>query len=170
MKKIKVVSLMFVFLTFISFLLPYNTLEAKASSVGTINYYQKEENVPTYEEYEDNIRETIPINSKELVSKTLAGQTFAVFLGYKECPACRAFSPTIKSFLNHNYIKLYYYDVNTISKDDLTPDLKNIIQNTIKLKGTPTIALIKHKKLIHEYVGSDVTEKQLLTLTKYKLS
>lgn len=170
MKKFKIVSLAIVFWPFISFLLPYTAIEVKASNIDTTNYYQQEDNVPTYKEYEENIRKTIPINSKELVTKTIAGQTFAVFLGYKECPACRSFSPTIKSFLNHNYIKLYYYDISTISKDDLTPELKNIVQNIIKLKGTPTIALIKHRKLIHEYIGSNVTEKQLFTLTKYKLS
>lgn len=170
MNKAKKVSLIVIILFFISIFKPFDSELVKAANTNTIEYSQQGDEIPSIQEYEYNIQKTVPITPVELISKTQSGQTFIVFIGFKECPACRAFSPTLKSFLDNSNSKLYYFNLDTISKDDLTPELNNIIKKIIKLKGTPTIALIKHKKLIHEYLGSNVTEEQLHTLTKYKLN
>lgn len=169
--KVRKFNLSISILAFLLFLSSYNLKAVNAASTYSGESIQRVDNVPSIEEYENNIQKTVLISAEELVSKTSSGQTFIVFLGFKECPACRYFSPTLKSFLvNNENVKLYYFDLDKVSKDELTPDLNNVIRNIIKLKGTPTVALIKHGKLIHEYLGSDVTEQQLNTLTKYKLS
>ncbi|RMC46734.1 Pediocin PA-1 biosynthesis protein pedC [Lactobacillus sp. ESL0230] len=170
MKKAKKASLIVIILFFISIFRSFDSELVKAANTNTIEYSQQEDEIPSIQEYEYNIQKTVPITPIELISKTQAGQTLIVFIGFKECPACRAFSPTLKSFLDNSNRKLYYFNLDIISKDDLTPELNNIIKNIIKLKGTPTIALLKHGKLIHEYLGSNVTEEQLHTLTKYKLN
>lgn len=65
-------------------------------------------------------------------------------------------------------VPIYYLNVDNVSQNELTSDFLNIMYNKINLQGTPTIALIKHSKVIHEYVGSNIPLSQLQTLKKYK--
>lgn len=120
------------------------------------------------DEYERNIEKTIPITATNLITKFNSGKTFVLFIGYKECKYCRAFSPTLKEFMANSTVPIYYLNVDNVSQNELTSDFLNIMYNKINLQGTPTIALIKHSKVIHEYVGSNIPLSQLQTLKKYK--
>ncbi|MFT8458905.1 MAG: PedC/BrcD family bacteriocin maturation disulfide isomerase [Liquorilactobacillus ghanensis] len=120
------------------------------------------------DEYEENIKKTIPISTTELITKFNSEETFVLFIGYKECKYCRAFSPTLNSFMNTSTISIYYLDVDSVSQSELTQSFIDIMDNKIKLQGTPTIVLIKHSKVIHEYIGSNIPLNQLQTLKKYK--
>lgn len=119
------------------------------------------------DEYEGNIKKTIPISATELTTKFNSGQTFVLFIGYKECKYCRAFSLTLKVFMDTSVVPIYYLDVDNVSQNELTQNFLDVMYNKINLQGTPTIVLIKHSKVIHEYTGSDISLSQLQTLKKY---
>jgi predicted bacteriocin transport accessory protein len=147
------------------------TAEIQASTNNQLTSQQNDTQVQhlvSQDEYEENIKKTIPISTTELITKFNSGETFVLFIGYKECKSCRAFSPTLNVFMNTSTVPVYYLDVDSVSQSELTQNFVDIMYNKIKLQGTPTIALIKHGKVIHEYIGSNTSLNQLQTLKKYK--
>lgn len=138
----------------------------KASAVTNVEEGQVT-NV-TIPEYEESVANTIKISPQQLLTKFQNGDTMVVYCGYKECPYCRMFSPTLHKFISDTGVPVYYFDMDTVSPNDVSPDFVNLINQTIGLRATPTIALLKHGKLIHKYVGGDISEDQLMTLTKYR--
>lgn len=122
----------------------------------------------TIPEYEENVSNTIKLSPQQLLTKFQNGDTMVVYCGYKECPYCRMFSPILHKFINDTGVPVYYFDMDDVSPDNVSQDFVNMINQTIGLKATPTVALLKHGKLIHEYVGGKISEDRLMTLTKYR--
>lgn len=120
------------------------------------------------EEYYQNMAGTHKINPDQLTKMVQAKRTIALMIGFPGCKYCRAFSRTVKKFTTLTTVPLYYLDISDLSKSDLTPEFLHIINDIVKLKGTPTVSLIKRGKLRRQYVGADTSLKKLMKLTKYK--
>lgn len=124
--------------------------------------------VVSVEEYFENMSATHKVTPSQLVNMVQANKTIALMVGFPECRYCRAFSRTLKEFTTKTSIPLYYLNISELLTTDLTPEFLHIINNIVKLQGTPTVSLIKRGKLIHQYVGADTSLQRLMTLTKYK--
>lgn len=141
------------------------TVFASPENVSTVTSTQL---IPTEDEYEHNISKVVPITPNNLISKFNSGNTFVLFIGYKECRYCRKFSSTLKQFMDTSSTPVFYLDLDSVTENQLSREFLTIINNDIALQGTPTIVLIKHSKVIHKYFGSQTTLNQLQTLNKYK--
>lgn len=124
--------------------------------------------VVSVEEYYQNMSATHKITPNQLVNMVQANKTIALMIGFPECKYCRAFSRTLKEFTTKTSVPLYYLNIDDLLTTDLTPEFLHIVNDIVKLQGTPTVSLIKRGKLIHQYVGADTSLQKLMTLTKYK--
>lgn len=124
-------------------------------------------------QYEKNIRRTKTITVDQflkLVKKQ--GKGFYLFFGFKECPYCRRFSPTLKLFSTQKGVRpIYYVNVDTFGvNDNKNSDsykyVRTFIGTKIKLKSTPTIAAVKDGHVIGQYNDSKTTLHQLEKLQK----
>lgn len=120
------------------------------------------------EEYYQNMSDTHPITPNQLVNMVQANKTIALMIGFPECRYCRAFSRTLKEFTTSTSVPLYYLNLSDLSTIDLTPEFLCVINDIVKLQGSPTVSLIKKGKLRRQYVGSDTSLKKLMILAKYK--
>ncbi|MDA0411269.1 PedC/BrcD family bacteriocin maturation disulfide isomerase [Levilactobacillus brevis] len=152
-------------LTFILFfMLQTGNVLASTNKISDTNQSITSVTIP---EYEQNIHETKEITTDDLSKMLNRKSTFILFIGYKECPYCREFSKTLRTFLNETGLPVYYLNLRNPTPVNLHSNAVLFLKNKIKLRGTPTLALIKRNKVIHEYLGT-ITLNQLKTLKKYK--
>lgn len=117
----------------------------------------------TVSQYEQNISGTKRITLDDLSEKISQEDSFILYIGYKGCPFCRAFSPVLGDFINKTSSVVYYLDL-----EDPTPVKLNsvglaFLKDDVNLNGTPTVVLVQKGKVDsnHNYVGSDTTEQDL---------
>lgn len=153
-----------------------NLSVTKADSVSNtpINFYsEKKINVgqttssivqQQIDQYNQNISNTIQIDGVTFDSFVNSGKTAVVYVWFAECYHCEKFAPVLHKFIVDTGIPVYYLNLD---------NLGNINSNFIgemqrfEINSTPTVFLLKHGKIIHHYVGDNITEDELMTLTKY---
>ncbi|WP_125584009.1 PedC/BrcD family bacteriocin maturation disulfide isomerase [Levilactobacillus cerevisiae] len=115
------------------------------------------------EQYEENISGVTQMTGQEFLSKASDNSAdFIVFFGFKECPYCREFSPTMKQYLAEGNHQVYYVNIDQFNFDtDAGTSLFNSVVSTSGIQFTPTIEHYKDGKIQQKLVGSDTTLEQL---------
>lgn len=87
-----------------------------------------------------------------------------MYVGFAECPHCEKFVPILHKFIEDTGVPVYYLNLDNLGQinSDFISDMQRF-----KINSTPTVFLLKHGKIIHHYVGDNITENELITLTKY---
>lgn len=116
------------------------------------------------DQYNQNISNTIQIDGVTFDSFVNSGKTAVVYVGFAECPHCEKFAPILYKFIMDTGVPVYYLNL-----DNLGNINSNFIEEMqrFEINSTPTVFLLKHGKIIHRYVGDNITENELMTLTKY---
>lgn len=115
-------------------------------------------------QYNQNVSNTIQINGVTFDSYVHSGKTAVVYVGFAECPHCEKFIPILHKFIEDTEVPVYYLNLDNLGQ--INSDFINDMQR-FKTNSTPTVFLLKHGKIIHHYVGDNITENELMTLTKY---
>lgn len=145
-----------------------------SSSSPKIELAQSHITKVSIKEYKENIKHTKSITVKhffELLKKH-RGKSFYLFFGFKECPYCRKFSPTLKLFSMQRQVRpIYYVNVDTFGVNDRKNSkvykyVQTFIGTKIRLKSTPTVVGIKNGYIIGQYNDSKTTLQQLNKLQK----
>jgi predicted bacteriocin transport accessory protein len=119
-------------------------------------------NIITESDYEKNIEGVHQISLREYLDKVHNGKKFIVFIGFKECPHCRNFSPVMKQFLKNVNQQIYYLDYGpTGTFKDASQEERNDFYNTFakpyQFLGSPTVALFSNGKVVSMTAGDDTT-------------
>jgi len=119
--------------------------------------------------YEANIKGVQPLNVDQYLSKVASGDKFIVFIGFKECSHCRAFSPVMKQFLKEAKQPVYYFDYGPEgSLKTASQETRNQFFDTFNspfdFMGTPTVAVFSKGKVVSMTVGDDTTLSDLQQL------
>lgn len=117
----------------------------------------------TEDQYLDNIKNVSPISANNLIQKIKAKDSFIVFIGYKECPYCRKFSPTLKNFLSQSDKKIFYLDLDQFDSPETADSFQEIVKDT-NLKYTPTVERISNGYISTQLIGWNTTTSQLKAL------
>ena len=83
-----------------------------------------------------NIKE---ITFKELKQKIENKESFALYVGNKNCSHCEAYKPTLESVLDEYNITIYHLD-----NSKLTEKEQNELPKYLSISGTPTVAFIEN--------------------------
>lgn len=97
---------------------------------------------------------------KEMVANK---ETFAIYVGNKDCIHCEAYKPILEDVLNDYNITIYHIDNSKLSEEEYG-DFKSYVNIT----GTPTVAFIidgEEESTINRIVGE--TDKET-TIKKFK--
>lgn len=116
--------------------------------------------------YEQNIQGTTSISLDQYLQKVANGDKFIVYIGFKECPHCRNFSPVLKEFTKTAKQPVYYLDygpTGSFSTSTQTSIQKfyTTFNQPFEFAGTPTLALFNKTKLVSMAVGDDTTINDL---------
>lgn len=116
------------------------------------------------DQYNKNVSNTIPIDGVTVDAFVKSGKTAVIYVGFAECPHCENFAPILNKFINDTGVPVYYLNMDNLGQinSDFIGDMQKF-----QINATPTVFLLKHGKVIHKYVGDNITEQRLLTLTKY---
>lgn len=120
--------------------------------------------------YESNIRGVKNITPNQIMKKVSNKNNFILFVGYKECKYCRAFSIELKEFISISKEKVYYLDLDKVRSQNnrykYNQQFVNFIQRDLELDGTPTIAALRKGKVDQNlnYSGYGFKLKDLMKL------
>ena len=85
-------------------------VNAPAASIQvTVENTKPNDDLPTVtiEEYKQNISRVIPVSASRYLSLVKnSNSPLILYIGYKECPYCRAFSQVFKNFLDGSSIPI----------------------------------------------------------------
>lgn len=163
-------------------IMEFNTVNADDVSYTCVKFYSEENATQLYSEgnttqteenvtqqqidqYNKNVSNTIPIDGVTVDAFVKSGKTAVIYVGFAECPHCEKFAPVLNKFINDTGVPVYYLNMDNLGQinSDFIGDMQNF-----QINATPTVFLLKHGKVIHKYVGDNITEQRLLTLTKYR--
>lgn len=119
------------------------------------------------DEYLNNISGIKELTGQELLKLVGSKDDYILFLGYKECPYCREFSKSVKSFKYESVLPFYYVDVTRRFSDVTKTEVEKIntfLQSEVKLSATPTIAKVVKGRVAMTYVGAQTSLDQLREL------
>lgn len=142
------------------------------SSKHVSTYKQSKIVIPNVSEkdYENNIHGVIHITPTQIMKKVSRKSRFILFVGYKECKYCRAFSIDLKKFISLKKDKVYYLDLDNIRQKksgyNYNKKFEKFIQKDLKLMGTPTIALI-NKGNVNQHLNYSGYGFKLRDLSKF---
>lgn len=164
--------LLFSLLFTISVFLINNYKTSAESLKHSPNVQQSQTFIPKVSErkYESNIRGVKDITPNQIMKKVSNKNNFILFVGYKECKYCRAFSIELKKFISLSKEKVYYLDLDKVrSKNNrykYNQKFVNFIQRDLELDGTPTIAALRKGKVDQNlnYSGYGFKLKDLMKL------
>ncbi|WP_171030784.1 conjugal transfer protein TraF [Pediococcus stilesii] len=122
---------------------------------------EQETNI-TEEQYLSNVANLTPINGETLFEKLDSNEQFYLYVGYKECEYCRAFSPVLSKLSNDTSIPIYYFDLDQSFTPEMIEKVMDYLQNKLQMTGTPTVAYYNNGSLSKTFAGSNVTEQELL--------
>lgn len=100
------------------------------------------------------------INCQEVINKFDNKEDFILYVGSKECSACKLFNPNFIKVIDKNKVKVYYLDLSTIKNDEY-----NNLQNYILITGTPTVVFITDGE--EESVNNRITNGKVTTTYIY---
>ncbi|MBO3285471.1 conjugal transfer protein TraF [Paenibacillus sp. FSL M8-0228] len=122
---------------------------------------EQNKNIPTVEEYENNVKDLPRLNANETMDKFNSGEGFYFYIGRPSCSYCREFSPILKEFSTRISQPIYYYNMDG---GDWGPVTWQFLRDHIDLQGTPTLAYIKDGKVVVQQVGTGPNVDELLTI------
>lgn len=101
------------------------------------------------DQYEQNIQGVHNIDANGVMNKINNKENFILFVGYKECRYCRAFSPELHKFIKNDNANVYYLNWDSVRQNpsQITKPFMDFINNDLQLSGTPTIALLQNGKV-----------------------
>ncbi|WP_024526965.1 thioredoxin fold domain-containing protein [Levilactobacillus brevis] len=143
-----------------------------ALASGTNSTAEKNITTISIPQYEKNINGVKKVSGSTVLSKLKAHKTFVLFIGFKECPYCRKFSPVLKKYLNYQNKRriahkantnVYYLNIDQYrNKDTKRSALQYMkILKVTNLKTTPTVDKFIHGKLNKKIANANVTFKEL---------
>lgn len=119
---------------------------ANARSDEALEQHQRDITSVTIQQYLSNIRITKPTSISrfnKLINRNNK-KPFFLFIGFKECPYCRRFSPVFSQFFKYKKAATTYY-VNTDTfgvNEKVTPNARRkvvaYLKDKIQVKTTPT--------------------------------
>lgn len=125
----------------------------------------------TIPQYKQNIRGIKSISGKTLLKKIKSQNNFVLFIGFKECPYCRKFSPVLHEYLTYRHQigtrkstkPIYYLDIDSYKNKDTKKSALEYIKilKVTKLKTTPTIDQFVHGKIRVKIANSNTTFQEL---------
>ena len=107
-----------------------------------------------------NIKEISLDKFKEKIANK---ETFALYIGNKDCVHCEAYKPILESVLNEYNITIYQID-----NSKLTDDEYSEFKSYISISGTPTIVFIvdgEEETTLNRIVGETSKEE---TIERFK--
>ncbi|WP_299515963.1 conjugal transfer protein TraF [uncultured Rummeliibacillus sp.] len=155
----KIINSILLVIASISIGLAVSSVNSKASTTSSS---ESEITSITIPQYKKNIKKVTNISETTFLKKLKSGKQFIVFFGFKECPYCRKFSYTLNKFLKQSRKKVFYVDLDKITKKDSLKTKKML--KASGLKYTPTIEKINHQKITKTLIGSGIKLKQLNAL------
>lgn len=72
---------------------------------------EQNKNIPTVEEYENDVKDLPRLNANETMDKFNSGEGFYLYIGRPSCSDCREFSPILKEFSVRISQPIYYYNL-----------------------------------------------------------
>lgn len=121
----------------------------------------KQDEIQKINKYNQDVSNTIPINSDTLNYFIKSGKRVIIYFGYSECPHCQKFVPVLHKFIDDTGTPVFYLNVKNPS--NVSTNFSNELKE-LQVTGTPTVLLLGNGKTIYKYVGDGITENQLMTL------
>lgn len=162
--------LLFSVLFIMSTFLVNNNYKTSAESSPNVQHSQVLIPKVSEKKYESNIRGVKDITPNQIMKKVTNRNNFILFVGYKECKYCRAFSIELKKFILLNKEKVYYLDLDKVRNKEnnykYNQNFVNFVQGELKLEGTPTIVALRKGKVDQNlnYSGYGFKLKDLVKL------
>lgn len=158
-----------VFMALILSVMGFSTAKADPININKENEAINKQSEPDItaqqiNQYNQNVSNTIQINEVTFDSYVHSGKTAVVYVGFAECPHYEKFVSILHKFIEDTGVPVYYLNLDNLGQ--INSDFINDMQR-FKINSTPTVFLLKHGKIIHHYVGDNITENELITLTKY---
>lgn len=103
------------------------------------------------------------ISFKEFEKKIENKDTFAVYIGNKDCVHCVAYRPILEEVLDEYDINIYHLDNSKLSKKELSK-----MTDYVNISGTPTVAFLvngEEESTLDRIVGESDKET---TIEKFK--
>lgn len=78
--------------------------------------------------YNENIKNTVPISSKELtqkISNLEKNEEIFVYVGRPSCPYCREYSEELRQAIEETHQKVYYLESREDDKDQILEDFRD---------------------------------------------
>ena len=103
------------------------------------------------------------ISFSEFKNKMINKETFALYIGNKECSHCVSYLPTLKSVVSEYNITLYHLDNSKLSKNE-----NSSFKDYVSITGTPTIVFItdgEEETTLNRIVGESSKEE---TIERFK--
>lgn len=122
---------------------------------------EQNKNIPTVEEYENDVKDLPRLNANETMDKFNSGEGFYFYIGRPSCSDCREFSPILKEFSVRISQPIYYYN---LDGGDWKPVIRQFLRDHINLQATPTLAYIKDGKVVAQQVDTGPNADELLTI------
>lgn len=165
MKKKLLLLLSMCFFTIIFWGLNNSTVAFAADSTENSRTTSIDNNIDETQ-YNNNIKGVQEISLEQFLQKKNNNDKFIIYIGFKECPHCRKFSPVIKKFLKITNTPIYYLDYGpdgSFKSANKTTIQKffNSFNTPFEFAGTPTVALFSDNNLISMTVGDDTTLNDL---------
>ena len=80
-----------------------------------------------------------------------------VYLGFNECPFCRAFLPKLHAIAEDYDVTIYYYNVRDRMDD---PNFQTIVEDFYKVNEVPHAFIVKDNKVVGEPLNSESSMKE----------
>ncbi|TPR42354.1 hypothetical protein DY124_07565 [Apilactobacillus micheneri] len=149
----KIVSFGFMAVTALSLGLTSTVANADSNNTNqqTTNVQQAQPQIPqvSQDQYEQNIQGVHNIDVNGVMNKINNKENFILFVGYKECKYCRAFSPELHKFIQKDNANVYYLNLDNVRQNpgQITKPFMDFLNKDLQLSGTPTIALLQNGKV-----------------------
>lgn len=118
------------------------------------------------DDYNTNISNTKAINVEEFFGLIDSNETAYIFIGFEDCPYCRAFSPKLYKFSLITNRTIYYFDLQK-ETGNLSIEQRNqltTILTSMNFQGTPYIGLIDQGNILTSYDGDETTLDDLYSM------
>ncbi len=105
----------------------------------------------------------VEISLNDFKEKMANKETFALYVGNKDCIHCEAYRPILESVIDEYNITIYHLDNSKLSDDEY-----NEFKSYISITGTPTIAFItdgQEETTLNRIVGETSKEQ---TIERFK--
>lgn len=128
------------------FAIPLNSSSQPVSASSNTSVRESEPSIPniSVNQYEQNIKGVSNTDPSTIMNKTSNKKSFILFVGFKECKYCRAFSPELHQFITKDHANVNYLNLDNLNGKQITPGFVKFMNKDLQFSGTPTIALIQN--------------------------